>query len=365
MGLNVRQPTPVMTFVLLDNVNLDSPRIHSYPFVPPRLWRWRWLVPLAMAALICSSCTALSGDRPARASVWRSAGLQGLIVHSVLSESGSLYAGTEKGVFQKLGKHRWKVILRGADIWDVAGSANELVAADNAGSIDVSNDGGRHWRKRFLTRGGLYAVTVSPTNARWMLAGAAGGIFLSRDGGRHWTKTARLGENAIDAFTWEKNPAETVMAGNVAGGGKAAPDTLVSHDAGLSWRPGVKGLPAAGVMSLLSLRDGQVLAGSMGRGVWRFSPGHIQWIRELRGMPKRDDHGSALVMSPGRALTVYVGTQGFGIFKSTNGGRTWHGYSGGLSQSDNSNLVLSLAYSSRLHELLAGTANGVFASELT
>ena len=59
-------------------------------------------------------------------------------------------------------------------------------------------------------------------------------------------------------------------------------------------------------------------------------------------------------------LTAYIGTLGFGVFETRDGGRHWTNVSDGLRSSTNAMIVLSLAYAPSQHTLYAGTSTGVY-----
>ena len=111
-------------------------------------------------------------------------------------------------------------------------------------------------------------------------------------------------------------------------------------------------------MSVAVTPSSQVFSGTMGHAIW--SASGATWHRTAAGMPATDNHVAAILSIPGRPRMMFVGTLGFGIYRSTDGGRRWTGLSQGLSPSENLNPVLSLVYDSKRHMLYAGTADGVY-----
>ena len=64
-----------------------------------------------------------------------------------------------------------------------------------------------------------------------------------------------------------------------------------------------------------------------------------------------------IAVDPRRFSTLYVGTMGGGVFKSTDGGKTWHGLNEGLGDLDVFSLAVDPHDSSVLY---AGTGSGQF-----
>ena len=318
------------------------------------------MVALAGCCAVAAAATvASSGSGRVSRQGWVAAGLHGLLIHSLLVPSwnrSEVIAGTESGVYRLKGG-AWRRILSAGEVWAVAGSKRPalVVAGNQDGAVFVSRDGGARWSKRVLPTASVYAVSVDPQNPRRILAGGVGAIFLSTDGGASWTRSLRLGNNACDAIVWTGS--NTLAAAIVSGLSKPLPSTVyVSGDGGATWKPTGSGLPAAGVMSVLPSNRG-LLAGTMGKAVWRLAPPQTtQWVRTSPEMPRHDDHGAALLSTKGGR--IYVGTLGYGVWVSIDQGRHWMADSGGLSKADGSSIVLSLATNGRT--LFAGTAAGVY-----
>ncbi len=224
---------------------------------------------LALLALVVSAgCSHRTEGR------WQPDGLRGVFIHSLASTSafkGTQVAGTEQGIYIRRPAGGWRRALANREVWSVCIRGREILGADNSGSIDVSHDLGRHWHVHLLTPAGAYAVTAKTSDPRWILVGAGRGIYLSRDGGTRWRRTLALGNNAVDGFAWAPLHPGVVLAATVPGGGRGsiAPPVVISHNSGRTWSPLGRGLPRSGVMSLVALGHGRVLAGTMGHAVWQ------------------------------------------------------------------------------------------------
>jgi hypothetical protein len=70
---------------------------------------------------------------------------------------------------------------------------------------------------------------------------------------------------------------------------------------------------------------------------------------------------ATIVTIPGKHPTIFAGTLGFGVYRSTDGGQHWSALSDGLPASRNATIVLSLVYDHQTHTLYAGTSDGVYA----
>ena len=113
-------------------------------------------------------------------------------------------------------------------------------------------------------------------------------------------------------------------------------------------------------MSLAVSAGNRLLAGTMGRAVWAVGGATGNWARTATGLPAQNDHVAGIALVPGHPGTAYIGTLGFGVFETRDGGRHWTNVSDGLRGSANAMIVLSLSYAPAQHTLYAGTSIGVY-----
>lgn len=218
--------------------------------------------------------------------------------------------------------------------------------------------------------GRVTAVVGIPGNPNIYYVGAAGGgVWKTTDGGETWTPifeyegSASIGAiavapsnpNLIWVGTGEANPRNDLIDG--AG-------IYFSPDGGHSWQ--FKGLADAGQISSIVI-DPQdpntVLVGVLGhawgpnatRGVFRTTDGGQTWQKVLY---VNDTTGvSDLVMVPGNPQVLFAGLwqfrrypwklesggEGSGIYRSTDGGRTWKKLTRGLPQPPLGRIALAVA----------------------
>ena len=110
-----------------------------------------------------------------------------------------------------------------------------------------------------------------------------------------------------------------------------------STDGGVTW---VNARVATGVSTLAIDPQDQdtVYAATYSSGVLKSTNGGASWSSVNSGLPfnKASDGSSylywvrALVVDPQNSNTVYAGTAGGGVFKSTDGGASWSALNSGL-----------------------------------
>ncbi|MGB3306476.1 MAG: hypothetical protein WBA63_09855 [Thermomicrobiales bacterium] len=212
----------------------------------------------------------------------------------------------------------------------LAGEHATWFAATQTGLL-VSRDAGTTWGSAFAAEPGLEgvpvsAVAVSPTFAedRVVFAAIPGGIGRSDDGGETW-RFVRLSLPA---------PLVTALAlsPDVANGGLAFAATLQdgmlrSEDGGASWTAWNSGLFTLSVQALsLSPRfavDGTIVAGTSA-GLYRSTNGGRRW----QPVGPSDSLPTVLALaacsSDGEHAHYLAGTEEHGLWRSEDGGGSWH-----------------------------------------
>lgn len=204
-------------------------------------------------------------------------GIKGLHPTSLAIDSaGILSAGTsEKGVFRSIDNgDTWMGAAKGLSDLKIKsltiGSRNGLLALTNTGHMFHSTDGGNAWFSA-LRRGGNRPVRVLAVSQHFVYAFLGGGQFIrSDDDGRHW----------ID-----------ISAGNL---GNIEPT------------------------SLLATREGVLLMGVHSLGIYRSTDGAQYWRLSNTGLVF-----PYVISLEWNANLILAGTQGGGIYCSSNNGTSW------------------------------------------
>jgi len=157
-----------------------------------------------------------------------------------------------------------------------------LIAGNGQGAIFRSVDGGVKWTRVYNGKSGILAVSFSPFNPGFIIAGTRNGALVSNDAGLHWAAAPGMDGRAVRSFGFARsmiaagtdrgvysspdggawtasglsnvsvstiavaavNPPVRLLAGGDSGGQGAALPLYQSIDAGTTWtqlRPAVSG----------------------------------------------------------------------------------------------------------------------------
>ncbi|HEY0782144.1 MAG TPA: YCF48-related protein, partial [Thermoanaerobaculia bacterium] len=277
----------------------------------------------------------------------------------------ALYAGGSFGLARSDDSGAtWQVLPlpagQGVAVLALDPNAPRTLYAGTGFAVLKSEDGGATWSAtgatRFLTAG--ISALVADSRPGFVYAATRGyGVVRSTDGGRSW---ARVGGLAGDARALVLQPIATVYAGFAAGDlPNGAVGLYVSHNGGRSWSRLQNGLGNLGVTSLAFARD-RLCAGTDGGGVFVSTDGGASW------QPSHGSEGAsvgALAIDPSLPSTLYAGSGTFqrqdaGVRKSVDTGATWTVANEGLAAVSITALAASPAPEQRL---LAGTRSmGIF-----
>ena len=281
-------------------------------------------------------CGVLLAGNLAAQPVWTpiNNGLTNLDVRSIAIDPGNpstLYAGTAGGVFKSVdGGSSWTPssnglsdLAMGQVVVDPTNS-RILYGGTFAGGVHKSTDGGNLWSPMNV---GLPTLRVTPLavhlqNNSIVYAGPdAFGIYRSTDGGNTWDAAG----GGRDVRTFALNPTDPAEAYAAT-----VQSVLKTTDNGATWVFGPSGLPNPFINGLAA-HGSVAYAGPVGNGVWRSikNVDFGQWKPSNAGMPAG---ATAVVIkiNPLNLGVLYAGTDGFGVFKSTDGGRNWTALNDGL-----------------------------------
>jgi ligand-binding sensor domain-containing protein len=225
----------------------------------------------------------------------------------------TVYAGTKGDAVYKSydGGQRWVSQRAGLDDVTVTSVVNQLVFDQNDNThlwaattmgIFESMDGGETWTKRMAGMKEILMVVtlaIDPFRPDIMYAGTSGGVYKSVDRARTWAK---------------------------ANNGLIPPELLSSSRALM-----------VNTLVIDPQRPDTVYVATL-NGLYKTEDGARSWTRTGQDLP--DQMISALALDPSWSGTLYVaGRQG--VFKSIDGGRTWQGKNAGLASLNVRSLALS------------------------
>ena len=296
----------------------------------------------------------------------------------------TLFVGTDKGLFRVRpdaaggrgridGPH-----LAGYSVLHLVASPVDprdlLVAADHpvwGSHIYRSIDGGEHWtsldatprhppQRHAQSLKSIWHLAWAPDGRRLYAGVDPAGLFTSDDRGTTWNDVPALNAHAT-CSAWEpsrglfalhsicvdrQDPAHLVVA--VSAGG-----VYRSTDAGATWEPANSGVRAENLPErfpeaghnvhrvVMHPRDGSRLYRQCYNGTYRSDDGGASWVEVTSGLPS--DFGYAIACDPADPDVVYQVPESSShlratvdgrlrVYRSTDGGRSWHSASAGLPQ---------------------------------
>ena len=223
------------------------------------------------------------------------------------------------------------LIAPGTLVVDPADPAT-LYAGGNA--VYRSEDGGASWTSSSPFGRSVHAMAVEPGSTGRVLAASYYGLHRSDDHTATWVSPPALARHVYSILFDGRRPGR-VYAGSyfdIEPGYYGYPfggALFVSEDSGVSFsKIGLNfGAPVQAVVADPT-QDGALYAVTAGNGVFRSVDDGARWER-----PAPQDaaigHLIALVADPIRLGTLYA-TSDLGVFRSTDGARTWETFSSGL-----------------------------------
>jgi len=253
------------------------------------------------------------------------------------------------------------------------------------GGVFKSTDGGDSWvmSSRGYTGARIYGVVMRPDNANVVYATEDMGVFKSTSGGQDWVPICASGGNRALAAN-PINPDELLIGSEGVGtiirssdGGKTwrqvlnfyDPDWQYGHGIySIAYSPSNPDIVYAGAQQkdeYFLLRAGvdfSVDPGARSYGVFKSTDAGKSWrITENEGLQSTSKNISSIVIHPHDPDIVYIGLRYSGVYKSTDGGESWEPRNHGLLSLDVRSLAIDPKHPNILYVGL-GEGVGIFKS---
>jgi photosystem II stability/assembly factor-like uncharacterized protein len=232
------------------------------------------------------------------------------------------------------------------------------------GKVFKSTNGGGSWNP--MTNGlpgnSVDIIVVDPANTNTLYVGTfGGGVLKSTNGGGTWQPmNTGLVAQAVLALAIDPLNTNIIFAGTASGLANAV---FRSTNGGGNWSPVGTGLPN-GITNTIAIdpANPQVVYAGTQSGFFKSTNGggSGSWVEMDNGFTPDPSPGIlAIAINPQNTNIVYVGTGGFGVWKSVNGGGNWTAMNNGLTDFLVNGLVLD---PQRPNVLYAATSGGFFRS---
>jgi photosystem II stability/assembly factor-like uncharacterized protein len=213
----------------------------------------------------------------------------------------------------------------------------------------------------------MQRIVIDPNDSHTLFAvkgsslGVSGALYKSRDAGASWSAigpdTGLTNQN-VNALAFDPNDSQTVYAATAAG-------VFQSTDAGDHWS--LLGPGPGGAIPSLSIdpQDSRIIyAGVAARGVYKSTDGGRTWSAKNNGITDLNTSSQAkLPIDPTNPNILYFGTNDGGVFQTLDGGENWFPINTGLTNMGIVDLTLDPNDSNILY---AGTEGGsVFRLDLS
>jgi photosystem II stability/assembly factor-like uncharacterized protein len=245
----------------------------------------------------------------------------------------------------------WGGVVR--DVADDPSAPGTLIATGYTG-VFRSTDGGLHWSavSTGLPSAYFQCVVTSPGPPAAIYVGGQG-VYKSTDGGLTWSAAGSgLPGGVISYLAASPANGQTLFASPANGG------LYVTSDGGSTWTATGAGLGAMAVRSPIFVPGSPSImyVGAGPGGVYKSIDSGANWSAVGAAMASVPAY--SMVFDPATSQTIYAGTDsGHGsIWKSTDGGGTWHTAASGIT----SGYVNRLSFTAG--KLWAATDKGLYSS---
>ena len=195
-----------------------------------------------------------------------------------------------------------------------------------------------NWTQLPLWGGTILSLAIDPRISTILYAGTQDGVYRSANSGTTWTTTA-TSPRGIISFAIDPTTPATLYAGTLEEG------VFCSRNSGVTWTPANTGLGYAAVSSLVIDRlTPTTLYACSNRGVFRSTDAGGHWVETDTGIAAWPSAGTgistrrvtSLVIDPVSSSTLYASSY-YGIFRSTDSGDHWIEVDTGITALDSAN----------------------------
>jgi photosystem II stability/assembly factor-like uncharacterized protein len=204
----------------------------------------------------------------------------------------------------------------------------EIIYLATTVGVFRTTDGGRIWKEQMAGMKEVHivvALAMDPKNPHLLYAGTTGGSYRSRDGAVSWQKvnSGLIPEEVLDAsmalgvnqLVVDPVDSMIVYAGTTNG-------LFKTTDQADSWTRIGQALPDQYISGLVIHPTQHSILYIGGRaGVQKSADGGRNWQAMNKGLATLNIR--TLVMSPRDPQLLYAGTNGSGLYRSTDGAGTW------------------------------------------
>jgi len=280
-----------------------------------------------------------------------------------------IYAGTELGVYKTMdGGSIWESKSQGLDdqyIYTLVmdPNDNQRVYAGTLDGVYVTTDAGENWvdKNNGLTASGTFTLAMDPINRDILYVGTTDGIFKTFDGGESWIEKGVF--PYLDNSVWRLAVApddHLVLYASVEDWFGTEAKIYKSINGGESWQDVSGNLPtdiAVWGIAISPTSNNVVYIGINGYGIYKTVDGGGNWDQKNNGLTSTNV--ISLTISQGDNKIVYAGTEDDGVFAMADGGDNWIQIDAGLMSALNRSVnAIAIAPDDDLG--YAGTGCGVF-----
>jgi photosystem II stability/assembly factor-like uncharacterized protein len=229
------------------------------------------------------------------------------------------------------------------------------------GGFFKSEDHGKHWARRLFGGGQIYVagVAVDPVDHSIYISTfrSGDGIWKSIDYGETFTRIDRAPNASPDEFLFlsgrgivvDPHDHRTIYFAGISG-------IWRSQDAGASWT-NVDQTPVLSVT--LDPTYSNIVYSGANAGVLKSTDGGASFSPKSTGLPVeiQTSRTGSVQVDPNRPNVLYIGTEGAGVFKSTDSAETWFPINSGLDDQNVFGLAMDPDFPNILY---ASTSSSVY-----